>query len=106
MTNHETIINPELEQLARNEDDDKLLDVVVELHESRSDEPSAAQMRESFSRVKEPVAEVVSELGGAVVDEAWINHTLRVQVPVRALTQLSHLDTVRALDVPHRLTED
>jgi hypothetical protein len=106
MPNSPTIINPELERRAHTESGDELLDVVVELYQDPNDGQSADQMRESFSRSKEPVGQTIAELGGSVTGEAWINHTLRARVPAHGLTKLSNLDSVRALDVPRRIVPD
>jgi hypothetical protein len=106
MPDQPTIINPELERRAQGEDAEKLLDVIVELHQDPDEEQSATQLRESFSRAKEPVSDAIAQLGGAVTGEAWINHTLRARVPAQSLESLSDLDAVRALDVPHEITPD
>lgn len=100
------IIHPALERRASSEAADNLLDVVVELYQDPSQEATADAMRESFRQAKKAVADTIAALGGRVVDEAWINSTLRVRVPASALKQLSDLDTVRALDVPHDLIPD
>ena len=98
-------MSPELEQRAQG-GADELLDVVLELQQDAPGDDSADALREQFSHTKAPVAEAISQLGGTVTDEAWINATMRARVPVRALKALADLDAVRAMDVPHRITPD
>src|SRR3954451_16829657 len=102
MSDPRQVIHPDLERKARSGAGDELLDVIVELHQDPAAEPSAAQMRESFSQTKKPVEDVISELGGTVTGDAWINYTLRAKVPAGGLAKLSGRAEVRALDVPHR----
>jgi hypothetical protein len=100
-----TTVNPDLERRA-NADADRLLDVVVELHEDTAATQSMESLRESFEHAKQPVVDTIAKAGGEVTGDAWLNRTLRAQVPGRALKELSDLDAVRALDVPHTLTAD
>jgi hypothetical protein len=88
----------------------KVLDVVLEVH-SQSQETAAPRSRreaialrkEAFSHDVVPVEEAVNEVGGEVVGRAWINQTVRARVPAHGLEQLSELDEVAVLDVPHAL---
>ncbi len=106
MSEPPTVVTPELEQLADGQSADDMLDVIVELEQDPGESQSIAEMQESFERKKEPVDRTISELGGTVMDEAWINHTLRARIPAGGLTDLSQLAAVRALDVPHKLEAD
>jgi hypothetical protein len=100
------VITPALEDRARAENAEGLLDVVVEL----ADDPQAAMtvpaQQESFERAASPVADAIAQLGGDVVDKAWINRTLRARVPAKGLEQLSTHAAVTALDVPHQIEPD
>lgn len=106
MSEPPTIVTPELEQLAGSQEADDMLDIVVELEQDPAAAQSVEQMQESFGRMKEPVDRTISELGGTVMGEAWINHTLRARIPARGLPDLSQVATVWALDVPHKLEAD
>jgi hypothetical protein len=101
-----TGVTPELEQLAGSQEAEDLLDIVVELVQVPAAAQSVEQLRQSFGSMRAPVDKTISELGGTVTDEAWINHTLRARIPARGLRELSQLATVRALDVPHKLEAD
>ena len=86
------------------------LEVVLEL-QSQSQETAAPRSRgeaialrkEAFSHDVVPVEEAVTKVGGEVVGHAWINQTVRARVPAHGLEQLSELDEVAVLDVPHTL---
>lgn len=106
MSERATVVTPELEKLAELQSANDLLDVIVELEDDPVQSQSMAEAQESFGRMKEPVDRTISELGGSVMDVAWINRTLRAQIPASGLTDLSRLAAVRALDVPHKLESD
>ena len=88
-----------------------LLEVVLEL---RPTAPSAARAgkaaiearRSAFERDSSPVEDAVRKVGGRVLGSVWLNHTLKVLVPSRALDELCGLAAIRALDVPHPLHPD
>jgi len=92
-------------------DADDVLDVVLELNpqaesaaatpRSRSEE--IAFRKETFSHDVAPIEEAINESGGEVVSQAWINQTVLARVPARGVEQLSELDNVAVLDVPHTL---
>lgn len=92
----------------------EMIDVVVELdhgsvdtlkkleqHKSRIEQ--IAFRKESFARTSSPVEDAISEVGGEVIDKAWINYTLRAKLPARGLQRISELDEVDALDSPQEL---
>lgn len=106
MSDLQTKITPELESRARSEDGEALLDVIVELEPPAPERVSAAELKVAFRQAADPVAEAIAGLGGEVEGEAWINSTLRARVPVASLGDLSDLEAVAALDVPHQLTPD
>src|SRR5215204_3560718 len=90
---------------------DDVLDVVVELDprtgpatatpQSRSEQ--IALRNDAFSNDVVPVEETIHEVGGEVVDRAWVNQTVLARVPARGVEQLSELEKVAALDVPRTL---
>ena len=69
----------------------------------RSRGEAIALRKEAFSHDVVPVEEAVTKVGGEVVGHAWINQTVRARVPAHGLEQLSELDEVAVLDVPHTL---
>ena len=89
-----------------------LVEVVLEIdsraataaraYTSRSDKVRA--LKEVFARESVPVTAAIEGLGGEVTGSAWINQTMCARVPARGLDELSRLDSVALLDVPHRLT--
>jgi hypothetical protein len=89
--------------------DDDLLDVIVELG-GKTPTPSAsegmqgiAEAKQAFHRDASPVESTISEHGGEVTGHAWINRTLRARVPARALSELSKLSSVAAVDAPRKI---
>jgi hypothetical protein len=81
------------------------VDVIVELDHDE-DAASVPALQASFAERAAPVEAAVADLGGEVVDRAWINSTLRVKIPADALPKLSAVPGVTALDAPRPLTED
>lgn len=86
--------------------DDAVLDIVVELAHDAEAPRSIEEARQAFTERAEPVESAIAELGGVVVDKAWINSTLHARVPAGLLPRLSGVESVAALDVPHRITPD
>jgi hypothetical protein len=84
-------------------DSANLLDVIVELDGGLERAPDIVAAKQAFSRAAEPVAEAITNLGGEVLGDAWINHTLRARVPARDVSTVAHLDRVTGVDVPHAL---
>lgn len=107
-------ISPSLQaQLNNNIDANKKLDIILELslklqqadhHLSRQEK--IVELKDSFSRITEPVEQMIKKEGGQVVDRAWINQALRIVIPASALHALSQLEQVTFLDVPHILKLD
>jgi len=93
---------------------DDVLDVVVELDprtgpatatpQSRSEQ--IALRKEAFSNDVVPVEEAIHEVGGEVVDRAWINQTVLARVPAQGVEHLSELEKVATLDIPRALEPD
>jgi hypothetical protein len=106
MAEPDPVITPALEDRAQQESDDGLLDVVVELVPDSAAAPTVPAKRESFESAAAPVEVEISRLGGAVTGKAWINRTLRAQVPASRLSELSASEYVTALDVPHQITAE
>lgn len=98
MSEPPTVVTLETEQLAGSQEAEDLLDIVVELEQDPAAAQSVEQMQQSFGRMRAPVDKTISELGGTVTDEEWINHTPRARIPARGLPDLSQLATVRSLD--------
>jgi hypothetical protein len=107
-------LKPDLAAQVAQAASDDVLDVVVELDPQAGPDAAAPQSRseqialrkEAFSRDVAPVEETVREVGGEVVDRAWINQTVLARVPARGVEQLSELNKVAVLDVPHTLEPD
>lgn len=85
------------------EDDDRVLDVIVELTPDPAEASTAPALREAFEKAVQPVSEAISGYGGEVVDAAWINRTVHAKLPATKVAELTGLPEVAALDVPHRL---
>lgn len=103
------------QQIESGTSENNLLDVIIELeHEStdcpRNDSKSRSERiterKESFARISTPVENVISEIGGTILEKVWLNHTLRAKVPVAGLKTVSELKEVEILDAPHNLESD
>lgn len=99
-------ITPELESRAESKADDALLDVIVELAGPPAQRATVDAAKAAFRETAEPVAQAITGLGGEVQGEAWINSTLKARIPALGLRDLSNIEAVAALDVPHRITPD
>jgi hypothetical protein len=94
--------------------DDDLVDVVIELSPPASPAPSsgmsraerAVALKQRFTQAAEPVEQRIRSVGGRVVEQAWINQTLRAQVPAGKVDQVVDADEVASIDRPERLTRD
>lgn len=99
-------ITPDLAAQLDTAESTDLLDVIVALDGGRDEATDMAAAKEAFDRAAEPVTEIVAELGGEVVDGAWINQTLRARVPARGVADVAGFDGVAAVDVPHAIQAD
>jgi hypothetical protein len=97
------IISPELDAEVRDADASRVLDVIVELVDGQQKVSSIAAAKERFSVVAKPVAEAISDSGGEVIGDAWLNHTLLARVPAGAVPLIAQLDGVAQVDLPHYL---
>lgn len=61
------------------------------------------EYRQAVEEALRPVAILVRDLGGDVLDEAWINATLRVKLPVESFGPLTDDAAVTRVDLPSRL---
>jgi hypothetical protein len=100
------VITDALAKVAREAGGDGLVDVVVELGEDPQAAKTAPALRESFESAAAPVSDTIAALGGSVTDKAWINRTLRAQVPAARLPELSQHEYVNALDAPRAIEPD
>ena len=64
------------------------------------------KLKAHFQTGFDKVTELLSKNGGKVIDGAWINQTIRAEVPVSVLDSLSNLQEVSAIDAPRQLTAD
>ena len=93
-----------------------MLDVIIELETrsaknlkqncSKSKSEQIAERKESFARISASVEDVITQVGGKVLEKAWINRTLRAKLPVSGLEAVSELDEVEILDSPYNLESE
>jgi hypothetical protein len=91
--------------------DDELIDVIVELQPPPLPEGGSRQSRiqaiqDDFSRSVRAVAAAVEDLGGQILDQAWINCTLNARIPANGVRRLTALGEVLAVDIPRRIESD
>lgn len=102
-------LTPELSARAASAGDDQHLEVVIELDAGDVPGPGRASIegrRSAFELEAQPLERAVVAAGGKVLGTAWLNRTLKAQVPAGSLRALSELRNVKALDVPHALHID
>jgi hypothetical protein len=75
--------------------------VVVEPRGSRSERTARAMS--AFRAIADPVKAAVERLGGEVIDEAWINSTIKCRIPATALNALAGRDDIKKIDLPRSL---
>jgi hypothetical protein len=63
-------------------------------------------MRSRFTEQAAPVEKAIREHGGEVIEEVWLNQTLRVRLPARAIPELQRLDAVQRLDLGRQLAAE
>jgi hypothetical protein len=94
-----------LEQTTQEDD----VEVIVELEPLQvssvsSDRASRIKrLKDEFGKAAAPVGEVIRNLGGQVLEEAWLNQTLRARMPVGRIDNLSDADGVRMVDIPRSI---
>ena len=91
-------------------------DVVVILEMAPQEPPKAATTlqrqqliaarRAQFEEQASPIEQTIQNMGGEVLDRAWINNTMKARVPARAVKTLIDVDGVETVDIPHRLQRD
>jgi hypothetical protein len=96
---------------ARGQHDDDALDVVVELNSeppatTGTRQEQIAKRKAAFEADAGDVKREIEQLGGEVVDAAWINQTIRGRVPKRSLVRLADHKRVAAIDSPSPLTPE
>jgi hypothetical protein len=104
-------VTPRLaEQVADRRDNDKF-DVVVELQPQSP--PTAGSrvervraLKNAFEQSATDVRRRIGELGGEVVDVAWLNKTLLTKLPKRALARLEDDERIVALDTPRMIVAE
>lgn len=105
--------SPMLRQTASSAAPGESLHVVVELKERSATPPATASLAErrqmnkqSFALETQPLKEKIAQLGGEVLDEAWLNSTISVRMPKKALEELSFDDLVQSIDLPRTLERE
>lgn len=104
-------LSPALASKKAGSSPEDLLEVVVELRPTaipaaRPGKAAIEARRSAFERDSGPVEDAVRKAGGRVLGSVWLNDSLKVLVPSRALDELSGLAAIQALDVPHPLHPD
>ena len=72
-------------------------------HGEGSREERVVAMKQAFDQSATGLRRTITELGGEVVDAAWINQTLHTRVPKRALEGLEADERIVALDAPRTI---
>jgi hypothetical protein len=86
--------------------EEALLDVVVELEPDPQGPATAPEMRSAFAESVRPVSAAIDSYGGEILDEVWLNRTLRARMPAAKVAELGDLEEVAVLDVPGQVERD
>jgi len=90
------------------------IEVVIELENVRDAVSAAglsrteaiARKKEQFEDSLKPVAQLIKEKGGDILGAAWINQTVKARVSTHCLEDLSNVQAVQSIDVPHSLSSE
>lgn len=106
-------LSSELSQELENTDSEQFLDVILELGsdsqptiDQGSRQAKITAMKEAFERNLTSVEKAVRDVGGEVIQGAWINRTVKARVPAKKLNELAQHEKIIAVDIPHPLTKD
>jgi hypothetical protein len=103
-------LHPRLQAALAHPGDNEFIVVIIELPEGTPEPESGtraeriAQMESAFQAIAGPVKAAVETLGGEVIDEAWINSTLKCRVPATALKALAERGDITKIDLPRSLS--
>ena len=109
-----TRMSRNLEDRVQSSDEADVVEVIVELrrddsvtHRVAASGISRVEMIDAlktrFDEISSVLEEEIQNVGGTVVDRAWINQTLRARLPVKGISQLADRDDVTLIDVPHKI---
>jgi len=109
-----TKLTKQLRDRLNNTPDDSLVEVVVEIYPGPSTpripgtsrQQAIAQGRQQFLQAVAPVEQRIQSLGGEVLEQAWLNQTLRVRLAARHVDQLTEPECVASVDTPGRLARE
>jgi hypothetical protein len=92
----------------RSVDQSSPVEVIVELHPLRSPTEGSraeriAAAKADFEHSLRDVAERIEEVGGQVIETAWLNQTVRSRIPAAGLERVAETDAVEAIDLPQQL---
>lgn len=106
-------ISPALSDHLKQVEEGAPVEVVLELagrpapaDASLSRQEKISTLKACFQEDSAPVERVLKENGGQLIDQAWINQTLRVRVSANSLKKLAELNEVSAIDIPRSITSD
>jgi hypothetical protein len=87
------------------------IEVIVELRpveatQSGSRQERITAVKAAFERESRPVQDLITQVGGRVLETAWLNQTVRGQIPADGLVRLAQDDAVVNIDLPSPITPD
>jgi hypothetical protein len=88
-----------------------MLEIIVELDPARGEQivsesgemsrqDRIAKLREDFADQSAAVTSAIEKAGGEILDQAWINKTLKVRVPVKNIDSITGEKEVTSVDLP------
>jgi 3-methyladenine DNA glycosylase AlkC len=63
-------------------------------------------IKKSFSDELDNINKALEETDTKIIDTAWINKTIKMQIPVSSLEKLSGIKSVENIDLPQQLKKD
>jgi hypothetical protein len=92
---------------------DANVDVIIELSPLPADPDNAhsgkSKMeinKETFYQSSKPVENFIVTHGGNVLGLAWINKTIKANIPAKSLQELARYDIIAAIDLPEKIKRD
>jgi hypothetical protein len=101
-------LRPELASRAAAVAPHERLEVVIELTpvavpEGSTRKDRIAAVRSAFDQEADLVRQAITQAGGTVTGEAWLNQTVRAELPRHALLGIAAHRSVVAIDAPYPL---
>src|SRR4030095_2639753 len=109
-----TKITDELKTYLKQSQPENHVQVVIELKpiEQNNQAPGLSRqekmqhLKKAFDAELQPVAMEISNMGGNIIETAWLNQTINASLPANSIVSIAKLKEVQAIDLPRRLLKE